>query len=693
MAPIKTFQTTSKYCPWLTEEAKVMIKERNKAQEHLSENKNDQNFEKFKSLRNKVTKKLRNDKLQWQKQKLNSCNNDPGKLWKNILGWLNWCSSGSPSKLYHAGQIVTSPARLANIMNNFFVNKITTIRHGLPPPTDDPLSTLKNIMKDRSTTFSLASVHPDKVKKIILGLKNSKSSGVDNIDTYILKLMVDDILPAVTHIVNLSIQHTAFPSMYKIAKVIPLLKKDDPLEPKNYRPVAILCILSKVIERTIFIQIVEYMNTNEFFHPNHHGFRAGHSTSTAMIQMYDTWVQAVDKGELTGVCMLDMSAAFDVVDHGILLNKLKLYGFDARALQWMENYLSGRTQAVYIDGSLSSFLAVDVGVPQGSILGPLCYVLFTNDLPETILDTSSHVHWSQLSTHCAECGGLCCFADDSTYSASSRDQDVLEEKLNEKYSVMANYLGNNRLKLNDDKTHLLIMTTRQKRRLVNINIKITTPSEEIQPIQSERLLGVIIQEDLKWTDYIQNHEKSLIKQLTSRLNALRLISGIASFKVRLMIANGIFCSKLIFQISLWGGAEDYLLRSLQIVQNKAARFVTRRGRYTSVAELLKQCGWLSVRQLVFYHSVSLIHKTLITKYPKYIFSKLSSEFPYNTRLAESESVRMGTEFQAKLDLTERSFMNRATLNFNQLPTDLRKIQKCETFKLKLKKWVIENCEI
>jgi hypothetical protein len=181
-----------------------------------------------------------------------------------------------------------------------------------------------------------------------------------------------------------------------------------------------------------------------------------------MIQMYDTWVQAVDKGELTGVCMLDMSAAFDVVDHGILLNKLKLYGFDSRALLWMENYLAGRTQAVYIDGSLSSFLAVDVGVPQGSILGPLCYVLFTNDLPETILDSSSHVHWSQLSTHCAECGGLCCFADDSTYSASSQDQDILEEKLNEKYSVMANYLGNNRLKLNNDKTHLLIMTTRHQ---------------------------------------------------------------------------------------------------------------------------------------------------------------------------------------------------------------------------------------
>ena len=154
-----------------------------------------------------------------------------------------------------------------------------------------------------------------------------------------------------------------------------------------------------------------------------------------------------------------MSAAFDVVDHGILLSKLELYGFDDEALSWMGDYLSGRTQAVYIDGSLSSFLPVNVGVPQGSILGPLCYILFTNDLPQTVLDSSSHVHWSHLTTHCAECGGLCCFADDSTYSVSNHHQDVLEQKLNERYTILANYMGNNRLKLNDDKTHLLVMTT------------------------------------------------------------------------------------------------------------------------------------------------------------------------------------------------------------------------------------------
>ena len=129
------------------------------------------------------------------------------------------------------------------------------------------------------------------------------------------------------------------------------------------------------------------------------------------------------------------------------------------------------------------------------------------------------------------------------------------------------------------------------------------------------------------------------------------------------MANGIFCSKLIFQISLWGGTEEYLLQSLQIIQNKAARRVAKRGIYTHVVNLLRQCGWLSVKQLVVYHSVILVYKTLQTTFPRYIYSKLTSEFPYNTRLAESQAVRMCPEFRSRLELTERSFMQRATVSF------------------------------
>ena len=142
-----------------------------------------------------------------------------------------------------------------------------------------------------------------------------------------------------------------------------------------------------------------------------------------------------------------------------------------------------------------------------------------------------------------------------------------------------------------------------------------------------------------------------------------------------MVANSTFISKLIFQISLWGGAAEYLLDSLQKIQNKAARFITKRSIYTPRSELLRHCGWLSVRQLVTYHSVILIHKTVMANAPQYIYSKLSTEFPYNTRLAESEALRMGPEFQAKLDITRRSFMNRGPLSYNLLTADLRKVSK------------------
>ena len=239
----------------------------------------------------------------------------------------------------------------------------------------------------------------------------------------------------------------------------------------------------------------------------------------------------------------------------------------------------------------------------------------------------------------------------------------------------------------------MIKLTKQKQRIINIEIQNNATTEEIKPIKSEKLLGIFIQDDLKWGEYIQNNDKSLIKQLTSRLNAFRIISRVASFKVRLMIANGIFSSKLIFQISLWGGTEDYLLNALQIIQNKAARSVARRDKYTPVGELLRQCGWLSVRQLVIFHSVVQIYKTIVTTYPKYIYSKLCSEFPYNTRLAQSDSVRMGPDFKSKLELTEKSFMNRATVSFNKLPPEIRKIEKLENFKEKLRKWVLENCKL
>ena len=545
-------------------------------------------------------------------------------------------------------------------------------------------------MKGRTASFSLSPVHPDTVKQIICQLKNSKASGIDNIDTYVIKLIADEIVPVITHIVNLSIQEASFPKSYKIAKVIPLFKKGDPLEAKNYRPVALLCIISKIIERAIFLQIVDFMCKNNLMHPNHHGFRANHSTATAMIHMYDSWVQAAERKEVSGVCMLDMSAAFDVVDHGILLGKLKLYGFDDNTVAWVKDYLTGRSQTVYLDGAFSSKKVVNAGVPQGSILGPLFYLIFTNEFPETVFQCDALNHEMGYATQCQDCGGLCCFADDSTYSVSSENIQNLSQKLTSRYEIMAQFLSNNKLKLNQEKTQFLVMATNQRRKAKDISVEIRTNNETIKPVKTAKLLGVEIQDDLKWSQYILLSDNSLVRQLTSRLSAIKLVCGAASFKERLMMTNGLFCSKLIYQICLWGGAEDYLLQSLQKVQNRAVRFVAKSRENPSLSLMFRSCGWLNVRQLVFYHSNVLIHKVLLTSQPQYIHERLPTEFTCNTRLAASNSLRVALTKRANLSLTGNSFINRSIKSYNLIPAELRQLTSLTTFKSKLKIWVAEN---
>ena len=323
MAPLKTIQVRTKYSPWISKQTLELMKDRNKLQKTASETKNRDDWSKFKSLRNQVNNRLKYEERKWQKFRLEECEGNPSKTWKNVKNILNWVHSGSPSQLFAGGRLVSKPQEVADAQNQYFVEKINTLRQGLPPPATDPLETLKSLMQGRNCSFSLTCVHPSEVEQVISSLSNSSSFGMDMIDTCTVKLLKDDIVPALTHIINLSITSKTFPSSWKKAKIIPLHKKDDVLNPKNYRPVAILPVLSKVLERVIFNQVVSYLSENSLIHPNHHAYRAHHNTTTALLQMYDTWLESLEKTEMAGVCFLDMSAAFDiVVDHSLLIQKL-----------------------------------------------------------------------------------------------------------------------------------------------------------------------------------------------------------------------------------------------------------------------------------------------------------------------------------------------------------------------------------
>ena len=389
MAPIKKFQTRTNYAPWLNDDTKHLIAERNAAQQRASQTDNPEDWRAFRSLRNQVIGRSRVNKKKWEEQKLDPKENSSTDIWKTVKGWLGWGTSGTPSQLFWEGRLVTSPRGLCTAMNKFFLDKIKRLRNSIPVQTSDPLQRMKEARRGRQSSFKLKPVEEETVLKHIKELKNSAATGVDYIDTRTVKLIAEQIAPVLTFIINLSIQSSIFPSIWKWAKVIPLLKSmsADAILPKSYRPVALLPILSKVLEKVVFNQLVEYLEQNKLIHPNLHGSRSGHNTSTALNQLYDRWVEDVEAGNMVGVLFCDQSAAFDLCDHSILIQKLKLMGVESSALGWIKSYLSNRKQSCFVDGEMSAPLDLfDCGVPQGSIGGPLLWLCFTCDQPDVVHD-------------------------------------------------------------------------------------------------------------------------------------------------------------------------------------------------------------------------------------------------------------------------------------------------------------------
>jgi hypothetical protein len=254
MAPVKTVQTRSRYAPWVGEGTKDLQKQRDAAQEKAALTDDPEDWRQFRSLRNQATAGSRADKKEWEKQKLDHRDSSSTDVWKTVKGWLGWGGGGPPTQLFSQDRIVSSPAGLSTTINKFFIEKIKRLRENIPAAMSDPLSKLREAMQNRQCSFHLQPVSESEVLKLIKGLKNSSATGVDYIDTRTVKLAADLIAPALTHIINLSIQTSTFPEIWKYAKVIPLLKSPvcDPLLSKSYRPVALLPILSKIMEKVVF---------------------------------------------------------------------------------------------------------------------------------------------------------------------------------------------------------------------------------------------------------------------------------------------------------------------------------------------------------------------------------------------------------------------------------------------------------
>ena len=376
--------------------------------------------------------------------------------------------------------------------------------------------------------------------------------------------------------------------------------------------------------------------------------------------MYDRWVKAAAAGQVSGAVLLDLSAAFDLVDPQIIVQKLRIYGVESDFLCWIESYLTLRYQAVWLDHVLSDFAHCEIGVPQGSILGPLFFLIFFSDLP--------HELDSQVDN----------YADDTTVSCTARSVEEIGVILSKDCQKISNWMRSNKLKLNPEKTHILTIGTAERLRKLPQLVQVTMDNITLQEDsgKSEVLLGCHIQGNLKWESQV----KVLLQKLRNRLLGLGALRYIAPFNVRKQVAEGIFTSVLVYCLPVYGGLDKGDLKDIQVLQNKAAQVVTHSPPLAERSPMYDKLNWLTVNQLITYHTVISVFKIRKNLEPEYLASMLTKDS--RNRRIMIPNIDLG--------LAQKSFTMRGSESWNKLPENIRNQSKISIFKKMVKKWISLN---
>ena len=332
--------------------------------------------ERYKRKRNRLISDLRNTEIAYYSNQLDINKDDIKKTWKLLKTIIGKGRTNIKQKISFCidDTIITDSQLIADEFNTFFVSIGPQLASNISS-TIDPLTYVNNTME----SIVIAEITFNEVRNVILSMKNS-SPGWDDIPAFVTKQCVDYYVVPLTYIINKSLVEGIFPSELKLARVVPIFKSGDSSKISNFRPISVLSFFSKVFERIMYNYVVDFMETHHVVYKCQFGFRQKHSTQQAIITLVNKITSCVDTGDLVIGVFLDLKKAFDTVDHGILLSKLYAYGIRGSILQWFESYLTNRSQYVTYDGIRSSTQYLKCGVPQGSILGPLLFVIFINDI-------------------------------------------------------------------------------------------------------------------------------------------------------------------------------------------------------------------------------------------------------------------------------------------------------------------------
>jgi hypothetical protein len=669
--PIKSARVTHKPAPWRTKDIIEFEARRDAAYELYRRSKkksglikeNNPFYEEYRVLRNKTKQVSRNAKIRYTKANLDP--RQQGKvLWKKI-NKLGLCKQKEP---------INTISIPLDDLNGFFSTLPQQIEVGRKEETLRKLNTDHENKTSASESFSLTPTRISDIKRIFKTIK-TRAVGHDLIGLDIIKPIFDILVPIITVIINKSITQCKFPTEWKKSNVIPIPKCSSPIEMKDFRPISILPLMSKILEKVVHEQINKFLLQSNQTDPMQSGFKAKHSTSTAVLKITEDIRKATDSGELTILILLDFSKAFDTVNHEILLAKLRNLNFNENSLKWMKSYLRGRFQRVIFKTKESSWTQVENGVPQGSILGPLLFAIYIADASKILKYTKYHL-----------------YADDfQIYLHTSKP--YLEKSIsliNQDLNAVYKWSVENLLLFNAAKTQPIIIGSNHLKmdNIIESSPPIIINDIHVPYVKSAKNLGIILDYKTSWSD----HVRITCKKSYASLYKLYKLKKFTPQQLRITLIKTLVYPILDYCDTSMSDLSFDLVSKLQKVQNACIRYITGLKKYDHLSQTFNFMKELKLEYRRDMHSLTLLYKSIhcngsVPSYISDLIKKLSEVSSRSTRSQNGTLLCIPMHRTASYD---KSFSVKYAKMWNNLSPAMRDSKSLMIFKKRIFSHLLSN---
>ena len=596
---VKSSKRKKNNSPWMTT---ALLKSRKHKQKLFSKklhNPSPENKEKFKSYNCMYTKLVRKARQMYYENKFNSFSEDCKKTWETINDHLGRKKSFSniPDTFVSNGKILSGAVEIAEGFNDFFVNIGPNLSKVIPNPTK---SFTDYLCSPSSVNFVFANTTPSIINEALIKLKSKNSSGHDKISSNMLKVIAPTIMAPLCHLFNLSFKTGFIPTSLKTAMVKPIFKKGEHDNFTNYRPISLLSTFSKLLEKVAANQMMKYINKYKLLFEHQYGFRAGHNTTQPIMHFLDKIFGALnnDQNHYSLAIFIDLTKAFDTCNIDILLYKLNHYGFRGKSNDWFKSYLTNRLQFTSIRGVNSSLQELSCGVPQGSILGPLLFILLINDLP-----------------YATDFFNIL-YADDTTLQMSSNDLQDLFDHANSELTKLSDWFKANKLTLNISKTKYMLF----RKKSANIDFskfQLLIEEKEIDRIgqgcaeELFKFVGIKLDEFLTW----EHHTKYVSGKAANAVFALSKLKNTVPLNAKLTIYNSLLRPFIEYGICAWGRSKSININRISTLQKRAMRCIFDAKYNAHTDPIFLNLQVLKFNDLLDLNEVCFVHSFIYNKLP------------------------------------------------------------------------------